>query len=246
MRQHTSRVRGTAQLAALAAVAAVGGCKQSDWREGRLIVCWADVSASVADRRGLVDAWKAINDESTLRDGDRIVLARISGATYDEFRPVVDVRLPTKDPINGVVIEERRARREARDSLSVAMDRTMEGSPSSRTSILAALRLTERLVRADGRPGAVLVIMSDMIEESADLNLMRAPKSQASINLLLTRLRAADEIPDLRGISVIVVDLPSRAQIDKRAVERFWRAYFLATGATLELTSYAPTILRRS
>src|SRR5262249_50277561 len=69
------------------------GCSASP--RPRVILVFADVSASVKDFAVYRDAWSKI--VSSLRPGDRVILAQISNRTYTDFRPALDYEMPRFD-----------------------------------------------------------------------------------------------------------------------------------------------------
>lgn len=117
------------------------------------------------------------------------------------------------------------------------------------TDLLGALELAGRIFArppiSDGPEARYLVICSDMISTSDPLLFYRQDLNQADIDQLLSKLRAAGQVPDWHGVTVHVVGGGMTAgdsiNADQaRGVEAFWRAYFAATGAHVE--SYASTL----
>ena len=116
------------------------------------------------------------------------------------------------------------------------------------TNIFDALSLAQRVFATYHRDRKVLVIFSDMIEESAQYNFRRKPPDITQTARIIKRQQAAGNLPDLNGVEVYVVgagegtysNLPS-SQI--RAVEEFWLKYFKACGADLRKERYGSALL---
>ncbi|KAB2965152.1 MAG: hypothetical protein F9K16_02580 [Thermoanaerobaculia bacterium] len=123
--------------------------------------------------------------------------------------------------------------------------------PQARQSkIIDAVRLASDLLESAGRPRRTLVIYSDMIEESEELNFFRHVPTTEETQRFLEQQRVAGRLPRLDGVHVLVAGagaglyaakLPS-AQLD--AVRAFWTAYFAACGAELRAGDYLPTAVR--
>lgn len=76
-----------------------------------------------------------------------------------------------------------------------------------------------------------LVIFSDMVEESPWAKLGPAIRTEAGRMKIITKLRSAGHIPDLRGVTVCVVgfDTGSGGSQNPRALRLLWESYFRAS-----------------
>lgn len=123
--------------------------------------------------------------------------------------------------------------------------------PSRRqgTSVMDALQLAERAFASyEGSP-RVLVLFSDMIEQSGRYDFAREALTPARIKQIVERERAAKHVPDLRDVEVCVVGAgaarsggisPDRFL----AIQAFWIEYFKAAGAHLPKERYGSALLK--
>lgn len=110
------------------------------------------------------------------------------------------------------------------------------------TSILSALDVARRIFGAYSNSEDVLVLMSDMVEDSELYDFSRLRLTDEEVTEILTSEREENRIPDLRGVRVYVVGAMGATSERQRSLERFWRAYFAETGATVQ--DYGAALVR--
>lgn len=86
----------------------------------------------------------------------------------------------------------------------------------------------------------VVIVCSDMINESPDADFEHRPPTHEEISKLLAALRNAGRLPDLHGVDVFVVGRTGHDPKQVEAVKSFWSDYFLATGANLQAYDFDP------
>ncbi|MBI4377977.1 MAG: hypothetical protein HY578_02650 [Nitrospinae bacterium] len=87
----------------------------------------------------------------------------------------------------------------------------------------------------------ILVIMSDMIEETDRLNLLKTPPDNKKTEMFISRQRAENRLPDLSGVTVYVVGVTAKNQELYYKIQSFWMKYFKACVANLK--EYGRTLL---
>lgn len=87
--------------------------------------------------------------------------------------------------------------------------------------------------RSKPRVTDVVILFSDMVNESADVNFARKAISTSEADSIISRLRRRDALPRLQGMVVFVSGRTGRdaAQVD--AVRQFWQKFLAASGATV-------------
>ncbi|MEQ1887495.1 MAG: hypothetical protein ABL967_20730, partial [Bryobacteraceae bacterium] len=96
----------------------------------------------------------------------------------------------------------------------------------------------------DQQARRVLILFSDMVQESRELNIRQlALKGEDGADGLLTDLAARGRIPRLDNVSVVVVGAgETSAGADSaaffRAVRTFWKGFFSQAGARLDEAHY--------
>jgi len=116
------------------------------------------------------------------------------------------------------------------------------------TKILDALQLAERVFGTYPNERRVLVIFSDMVEESERYNFRHAQLTPAKIQAVIERERSQQRLANLKGVQVHVVGAAAGAygHMNSEHIQQmrnFWLAYFKASGADLAPERYGSGIL---
>jgi hypothetical protein len=137
-------------------------------------------------------------------------------------------------------------REEASAEARAILARTAE---EAGTDIHDALALAERAFDAYPESGArSLVLLSDMVERSARLNVVRVA-AQRSPDAAIEELAADGSIPDLNSVSVYVVGagVQSGTELSPEqivAIQGFWQTFFDRAGAELAPERYGAALVR--
>lgn len=255
--QPQSRMARTLALLALPALALAAGCTQSSQAappQGTAVVIFIDFSDSIggAQRTGFkreiekhVLPW--------LQPGDSIVVAAIHDKTLTEFRPLVEAELPPRPQFSGWMDNVIKFNREAKetDARIVQVKDTLRTETAhalgrsikaKHTDILSSLLLTEKLFSAEARR-KVLILMSDMIEDSPSYAFDRLAWTPTTTPKILAELEAKRAIADLRGVCVYVSGVSAPSADLAQNIGRFWQAYFRKAGADMHPSRYAHVLL---
>jgi hypothetical protein len=112
------------------------------------------------------------------------------------------------------------------------------------TRILDSVQLAKRVFENYPAGDRILVIMSDMVEESSDANFRRDNLTQATTRQIINRLRSANRLPNLTTVKVFVVGA-SFPDMDRfYQIRSFWFAFFNAIGAELNDRNYGAGLIR--
>ena len=246
-------------VAVLAACLALAGCSAvravtGGGGPGPLVVVLFDVSRSTDDadvRARYLTTFETVLDHVAATHGtvvgdvvDDDPLAHSSfpiSATFDACDPLTDNRLACD-------AETGRTRTDAVTSARAILARD---TGAAGTDIHDGLLLAQRVFDAYPEAGSrSLVLLSDMVERSARLNLGRARFDEASIAPTIDAFAADGLIPDLRGVEVYVVGAGvSQSGAGMPAdrfltIERFWQAYLSRAGADLPTDRYGAALVR--
>lgn len=230
--------------------------------KNKFVVVFVDFSESTTDRYEAGERKiyrKALGQiVASLQPGDRILVAGITSETAVEFNPLIDETLPSVPEerwlVDNHLIYEQRKRVveqktcEAIARIALTLVSAPEWSESSKnTSVLTSLDLATKLFDSPSYQN-VLVILSDMIEDSEDYNFERMPWDSKQIERIIATERShrGDRLPNLTGVTVYVAG----ATIDssgsegkrmrlQRQIEDFWLAYFKACNADASDSRYA-------
>jgi hypothetical protein len=237
-------------LAVIATFLAAGSsCRQEQSVGHKAVVVLVDRSASTGADRDLYRRGIARILES-LRSGDRIVGGWITGASAADFREYLDEELPPPLPPIGVLdtASKYKARKESwerkteeqktkiREDLERLLDKP---SAAARTEIFESLRIVGQLLAPEPRPTKLLVLMCDMVEDSALANFETMRLDDAFIEKEIARQQEQRILPALRGVRVYVVGARGEPLERAAMMEQFLRQYFAAAGAEVTPGAYS-------
>lgn len=189
----------------------------------------------------------------SLSAGDRILIAPITEKTLTDFRPLIEVDFPPKPSFNGFMqnamtynrqvkeVDTEVARLKEELVVQVAgMFKQYFASP--RTDIFNAIVLAQKLFSDEGK-ARVLVLMSDMVEDSQPYNFYRLQWGPDTVEKLLGELDANGLVPDLSGVCLYVSGASADTAEMAHRVGNFWATYFQRAKANMDSRRYAHVLL---
>jgi len=133
---------------------------------------------------------------------------------------------------------------------SEAMFAAVREHPANQSDIVSAVVAAARLFAVrDGVRQRFLVVESDMTQYGGVAgNFYTDDLSNDAIQRKIVNLRDAGLVPDLKSVTVLVdgAGVASDGRVEQTrilAIERFWRAYFAAAGATLPPGGYGARLV---
>jgi hypothetical protein len=209
----------------------------------RLIVVLVDMSASADQARRTVckDAFEKVY--GNLRHGDRLVVGTITSQSYIEFKPTVDEEIPKKTVWDNRLQYEKKLtdtkekiRREVNKLLSQKQGTLL-------TEILDSLNIADIIFHDEKERQKVLVILSDMIQDSKDYKFDKDKITDEYINSAIRYRQKNNLVPNLSNVKVYVAGA-SAADADKfRAVQAFWARYFTESRADFSPHRYGHSLI---
>ena len=221
---------------------------------GTAIIIFLDFSGSIkTDERALFKREIESQILPSLSAGDRLLMAPIHDKTLTEFRPLVQAILPAKPEFSvwrdNVLTYNRRVKEvEARVLDLKAKVKTEVADVLGRryaspyTDIFSSLLIAQKLFHEETRR-KVLVLMSDMIEDTPESNFEKIAWSPSAVEKLVAELEAKALIPKLPGVCVYVSGASAKSATLAENIARFWEAYFRRTGADMHPSRYAHVLL---
>lgn len=226
-------------------------------QQGGKVVCVLVDRSSSTDEQGVrqrySDSFRRILEK--LGSGDRIVadaitdnpLGQSSFPVNDEFEPF---QPGTDNPlmVRKKLGEHEEKMKGRRDSVWTKAQELFSSAPSKQTKIIDATLLAERVFKTYQRPKKVLVIFSDMIEESDSYNFQKDPPNDKVTKRIIDEETKARRLPDLKGVKVYVIGASastykqnsSKAYMD---ILNFWQQYFEAAGADFSRDRYGAALI---
>lgn len=160
--------------------------------------------------------------------------------SFDAYEPLKENKLDYDRRI--------RQKREAviKEAEAVVRKRT-SGRPG--TNVIDALQAAERVFATFDEHVKLLVIFSDMIEQSKRYNFAVENLTAARIEQIIARERSAGRLPELHDVEVCVVGAGATRtgglSTEKLlGIREFWLQYFEAAGANLPKQRYGSSLLK--
>jgi hypothetical protein len=192
--------------------------------------------------------------------GDVIVVAKITGSSITEPELLIKEVLPTfvatdaaGNPIdNPILVKKSKAVADAKlqvqkqQMVALMQKALMVQNEATNSDIMSSLTLAQNTFHdyAGGRP--VLVILSDMMDDSQNYNFYNMQLTDSVTQDIINKEKAAGRLPNLQGAKVYVVAAGTESSDKFFEVRNFWLKYFAATGANISTTDYSNTLLQFS
>lgn len=188
---------------------------------------------------------KDIKDSGWLKPGDRIVISAIQDRsavkgvfTVNDELPVMNQWVDNKLKYWGLMAEKKKGIRDRLDNL-------LKQPASPATEIMSALVPAQQVFSSfPNFPRKILVIMSDMVEESAQYNFQKRPPDKKDVDRIIAAERKQNRLPDLKGVKVYVVGAGGKSSEDLLKIRDFWLTYFQACGADLNPADYGADLVK--
>ena len=209
----------------------------------RLIVIFVDMSASADQARRTVckEAFEKIYQN--LRQGDRVVVGTITSQSYVEFKPAVDEEIPKKTVWDNRLQYEKKLtdtkekiRREANKLLS-----QKEGTLL--TEILDSLNIADIIFHDGKERQKVLVLLSDMIQDSKEYKFDKDKITDEYINNVIRSRQKSKLVPNLANVKVYVAGASAADSEKFRAIQAFWARYFAESKADFSPHRYGHSLI---
>lgn len=110
------------------------------------------------------------------------------------------------------------------------------------TEILSSLQVAERVLSSFPQKKKVLVIFSDMVEESSTANFAASVPTDNQIKNIITSQKKKLLVPSLKGVNVYCIGATAKRTEDYNSIRKFWLTFFKETGA--ELKDYGAALIR--
>ena len=235
-------------IVAIALFAFLTSC--SPGKGKKLIFVLFDVSGSTISRR------EAYNNEfnklilSSLKSGGRIIADRITDNPLAQSSFPVNFKILSYNPLGDETEREDKNQFE-RDLATTTIANLLSSSNRRimRTKIFDSLKLAERVFNSYPEyKKRILVIFSDMIEESDEYNFKRDVLDDSKIKKIIEEQKQSKSgLPNLTGVRVYITGATATSKggltTDRiNAIKNFWISYYSTCGA--DVIDYGPTLLR--
>jgi hypothetical protein len=209
----------------------------------RLIIILVDMSGSADQARHTVckEAFEKIYQN--LRRGDRVVVGTITSHSYIDFKPTVDEEIPKKTVWDNRLQFERNLTN-AKEKIRREVNKLLSHQGGSLlTEILDSLNIADTIFHDEKERQKILVILSDMIQDSKEYKFDKDKITEDYINKVIRYRQEKNLMPNLAGVKVYVAGA-SAADSDRfREVQTFWARYFTESGADFSSHRYGHSLI---
>ena len=218
------------------------GKSESAKKGPRVLVIFVDMSgsANLARRTVYRKAFEKI--KQNLHQGDRVMVGPITGRSYIDFKPTVDVEIPEKTIwVNRIQFERNLT--QAKEKIRREVDRLLSRKRGTqRTEILNSLNIAETFFHNEKRQ-KILVILSDMIQDSKEYNFAQAKVTNKYIDEAIRYRQKHNLIPNLTDVKIYVAGASGTDSNKFRSIEKFWTRYFGKSGADFSHHRYGHSLI---
>ena len=209
----------------------------------RLILIFVDMSGSANEARQTVckEAFEKIYQN--LRQGDRVVVGTITSRSYVEFKPTVDVEIPKKTIWDNRLQYEKKlanTKEKIRGETNKLLSRERG---TMLTEILDSLNIADIIFHDEKERQKILVLLSDMIEDSKGYNFDKDKITDEYIDKVIRDRQKDKLIPNFAGVKVYVAGASADDSNKFRAIQAFWARYFAKAGADFSPHRYGHSLI---
>jgi len=211
-----------------------------DTAERRVVMVFVDVSlSSLPERENYKHHLEKII--ASLQPGDVIAGGKIIDLTIAGFAPIFNVELPAFDFWNDNRTQHHKLVQKLTAQMFSSIDSVLDSRGKiEKSEIINSFIICEQFMRnKSGKK--TLVILSDMMECSAEHNFDKDEVNAAYIEQAMQTLRAKGRLPNLHNIDAWIVGAYASNTEKFFAVQNFWNRYFKETGA--HCRSYSHTLM---
>jgi hypothetical protein len=209
----------------------------------RVIIILVDMSDSANQARRTVckEAFEKIYQN--LRQRDRVVVGTITSRSYIEFKPTVDEEIPKKTIWDNRLQFERNltnTKEKIRGETNKLLSRERG---TALTEILDSLNIADTIFHDEKERQKILIILSDMIEDSKEYNFDKDKITEEYINNVISHRQRNKLIPNFTGVKVYVAGASAADSNKFRAVQTFWARYLTKSGADFSPHRYGHSLI---
>jgi hypothetical protein len=219
------------------------GKSEDPSQKPRLIIVFVDMSDSSNEARHTVckEAFEKIYQN--LRQGDRVVVGTITSRSYIEFKPTVDVEIPKKSIWdNRLQFEKKMAN--TKEKIRGETNKLLSRERGTMlTEILDSLNIAHIIFHDEKERQKILVLLSDMIEDSKGYNFEKNKITDEYIDKVIRDRQKSKLIPNFTGVKVYVAGASAADSNKFRAIQKFWARYFTKTRADFSPLRYGHSLI---
>ncbi len=211
-----------------------------------------DKTASISDQKTI---FKSAIDTvlDSMKAGDTLRLAEITGDSVSDFDFKVSVDLPTKPKYNMLTTnsaEYEEKLEKFKQNLAAQKEKIrklamveLNKKPTAMMTDLFGAIYTANLYLEKTNNRKILLILSDMVEEDNHWRFNKVHWTKKLEAKILAKQRKLSLVPDMRGTCVVVVGAKASSVDREQWIRKFWTDYFHEAKASFDNTMYSHALL---
>jgi hypothetical protein len=223
--------------------------QQTDHTVKTIFVLFDLTASTKSQRPGFLRDFNKIL--AVIQPGDTLIADKISEnpLAQNEFPINTEFavfKASTSNPLyaGGEKKNYRKAFQEKKEQIYIQAKEFLNSASADWTDILGALEIADRVFKSNKTGKPILVIMSDMIQDSTNYKFDHETFSPDRITAILRNEKANNGFPNLTGVTVYVTGATGGNTRQFNAIKQFWMSYFKETGAILKDENYGNTLLK--
>jgi len=208
----------------------------------KLVLVYVDLSGSISKQDWGIykESFQKLIEK--LEPGDKLVLGRISDQSMATFKPDAERELPK----SGVAFNDKEEGDKVKGVLVKDFETLQSQPQTTLTNILDVLNISQDYFQKNPeRKIHWVVILSDMVEESKDVNFKKKRLTPELVEKIISSKKKQNALPSLPGAKIFVAGAGEvKGNSSKyHEIRDFWLRYFKETGAVCEPSMYGRTAI---
>ncbi|MBK6915003.1 MAG: hypothetical protein IPH11_15580 [Ignavibacteriales bacterium] len=210
----------------------------------------SETTNTPAIRKNYLEKFKLILN--SMNSGDAIEAALITEKSLSELDLSINCDFTKIIPFTDTDLAERIAKIQSDSIITLRKDSILAVADSilfkpnrkiSKTEIIGSLQVAERVFKSFKQPRKILVVFSDMIEDSKDYNFEREILNSNRIRKIIDLEKQKHSLPDFNQVKVFVAGATHEDSRKYNQIKYFWFEYFKSCNANLEPQNYGAALI---
>lgn len=231
------------------------GCdKERPEKTSKVVMVLFDLSETTNKpeiRKNYTESFKLVLQ--SIREGDAIIAGLITENSFAQQKLPINFELPDFDYNTDNTLLLRKYKNITDSIINLKIDSlwlivdsllTWQGYKVLKTDILGAIGFSYNVIKKYNQPRKILVILSDMREDSRNYNFDNEVLDEKRIKAIIEQEKKRKNLPDLSGLKIYIAGANATNQTKYNEIKNFWIEYFKETGASLEPHRYGSLLLK--
>lgn len=225
------------------------GCVDTKEKTKAIVVLFDVSGSTMSFRKNFLNDFQIILDKVT--HGDVIVADKITDISIPLSKLIINESMP---PFTSPWYESPRKMKRKREKANAELTqkkkeiiKKVEDSILTErtiyTDIFSLLQIAESVFKTYPKDKKILVIFSDMIQDTPEYNFEEEKLTDAKIREIIEEEKVKRPLPDLTGVKIYIIGVSAKTTERYFDIWKFWVTYFNECNATLLEENYVARLL---